>query len=120
MQINSLRFRFLKQALPEASRKRIAVLTGARQTGKTTLVRNLYRTRSGRELDLLIETPAGITGVEIKSRDKVYAKDFRTMQDVALKLGNRWRGGLVVYRGREVRKAADPGIWIVPSRRLFG
>ncbi len=79
-----------------------------------------YRTRSGRELDLLIETPAGITGVEIKSRDKVYAKDFRTMQDVALKLGNRWRGGLVVYRGREVRKAADPGIWIVPSRRLFG
>jgi len=79
-----------------------------------------YRTRSGRELDLLIETPAGITGVEIKFRDKVYAKDFRTMQDVALKLGNRWRGGLVVYRGREVRKAADPGIWIVPSRRLFG
>lgn len=78
-----------------------------------------YRTRSARELDLLIETASGITGIEIKSRDKVYQKDFKTMQDVALKLGNKWLGGLVVYRGREIKKIADPGIWIVPSRRLM-
>ncbi|MCF8108680.1 MAG: ATP-binding protein [Desulfohalobiaceae bacterium] len=78
-----------------------------------------YRTRSGKELDLLIETVSGIIGVEIKSRDKVYHKDLRAMQDVALKLGKQWLGGLLVYRGRELHKIADPNIWQVPSRRLL-
>jgi hypothetical protein len=78
-----------------------------------------YRTRSGMELDLLIETPSGLVGVEMKSREQVYGQDLRVMRDLARILGPTWRGGIVVYRGSEIRKLDDSGIWMVPSRRLF-
>jgi len=78
-----------------------------------------YRTRAGMELDLLIETTAGIMGMEIKSRQKIYKKDLRAMKDVAVQLGGRWLGGIVAYQGNEIKKMDQPGIWCVPSRRLF-
>jgi uncharacterized protein len=78
-----------------------------------------YRTRAGLELDLLLETEHGLIGMEIKSRQAVSSKDLRAMKEVAHALGSDWRGGLVVYQGDEIRKLAEPGIWAVPSRRLF-
>ncbi len=78
-----------------------------------------YRTRSGRELDLLLETEAGLMAMEIKSRQVVVEKDIKVMQTVASRLGEKWIGGLVVYRGGEIRKIGEPEIWAVPSRRLF-
>jgi hypothetical protein len=77
-----------------------------------------YRTRSGLELDGLIETGSGIVGVEIKARKNVYSKDLSVMRNLAQKLGNSWKGGIVVYLGREIHKL-DHHIWAVPSRRLF-
>jgi hypothetical protein len=38
---------------------------------------------------------------------------------VARGLGDRWRGGLVIYAGDTIMPLADPEIWAVPSRRLF-
>ncbi len=78
-----------------------------------------YRTRSGREVDLLLETQGGLIGIEIKSRDTVAGKDMRPMQSLAEKLGKQWRGGLVVYTGRKIEQIGKPDIWAVPSRRLF-
>lgn len=78
-----------------------------------------YRTRSGMELDLLIEASDGIIGVEIKSRQKVVNKDLRAMREIARYAGKRWKGGLVVYRGNEIKQIDDAGIWQIPSRRLF-
>jgi len=78
-----------------------------------------YRTRSGLEVDLLLETNQGIIGMEIKSRETVTRSDTRPLQDVAAGLGSEWRGGIVIYRGNEIRKIAEPSIWAVPSRRLF-
>ena len=78
-----------------------------------------YRTRSGMELDMLIQTRAGLIGVEIKSR-KTYAKtNLRTMKKISQKLGKEWRGGLLVNQGNVLRKIDEPNIWVVPSRRLF-
>jgi hypothetical protein len=77
-----------------------------------------YRTRSGLEIDLVLETRQGIVGMEIKSRDTVGGADVRALREVAAKLGSEWRGG-VVYRGKEIRKIAEPSIWAVPSHRLF-
>jgi len=79
-----------------------------------------YRTRSGREVDLLLETAAGIIGIEIKSRKAVVPKDTTALRQIAAALGPRWRGGLVVYAGDVLERIADPGIWSVPGRRLFG
>jgi uncharacterized protein len=78
-----------------------------------------YRTRSGLEIDLVLETQQGIVGMEIKSRDTVGSADVRALREVAAKLGSEWRGGIVAYRGKEIRKIAEPSIWAVPSHRLF-
>jgi len=78
-----------------------------------------YRTRSGMELDLLIQTETGFIGMEIKSRQTVVQKDTRVMKELASRLGTKWLGGIVVYRGNEIRQVDEPEIWAVPSRRLF-
>jgi predicted AAA+ superfamily ATPase len=79
----------------------------------------VYRTRSGMELDMLIQTRAGLIGIEIKSR-KTYAKaDLRAMKKISQKLGKEWRGGLLVNQGNVLRKIDEPNIWVIPSRRLF-
>jgi len=78
-----------------------------------------YRTRSGMELDLLLETPTGLIGMEIKSRSTVFRSDVRPMQIVAEALGSQWRGGLILYTGNHITRIASPDIWAVPSRRLF-
>lgn len=77
-----------------------------------------YRTKSGMELDGLIETASGIVGIEIKAREKIYKKDVSVMKALASKLDNSWKGGIVVYLGREIQKI-DQNIWCIPSRRLF-
>jgi hypothetical protein len=78
-----------------------------------------YRTRSGNEVDLLLETSFGIMGIEIKSRAVLAPKDIRSLKMVAEKLGERWHGGMVVYTGNEIKQLAEPDIFAVPSYRLF-
>jgi uncharacterized protein len=78
-----------------------------------------YRTRSGNEVDLLLETVFGVIGIEIKSRASLAAKDFRPLKMVAEQLGERWCGGMVVYTGDEIKPIGSPDIFAVPSRRLF-
>ncbi|MEW6219937.1 MAG: ATP-binding protein [Thermodesulfobacteriota bacterium] len=79
-----------------------------------------YRTRSGLEVDLLVEQPSGILAVEVKGRAVVTATDVRPMQELAARLGRRWLGGLVVYRGKSLQQVAAPDIWAMPSHRLLG
>ncbi|MEK6775311.1 MAG: ATP-binding protein [bacterium] len=78
-----------------------------------------YRTRSGLELDLLLSTENGFIGIEIKGREMIVSSDIRPMREIASVLKKKWHGGLVVYQGNEIRKLSEPGIWAVPSRRLF-
>lgn len=78
-----------------------------------------YRTRSGLEVDILLESSAGIVGMEIKSRQVLASKDVTGLKEIAAALGKKWRGGLVVYSGNELKRIADPQIWAVPSHRLF-
>jgi predicted AAA+ superfamily ATPase len=78
-----------------------------------------YRTRTGMEIDILLRTPHGIIGMEIKNRKTYSGSDVRSMRDVAAALGKKWRGGLLVYRGDSLKKIADPDVWVIPSRRLF-
>ncbi|MBI5409815.1 MAG: ATP-binding protein [Nitrospirae bacterium] len=78
-----------------------------------------YRTRSGLELDLLLSTEKGLAGIEIKGRETLVPSDIRPMKELASALKEKWLGGLVIYKGDEIRKLSEPGIWAVPSRRLF-
>jgi hypothetical protein len=78
-----------------------------------------YRTRSGLELDILLQTEYGIIGLEVKSRKKIINSDTRAMKEIARALGKDWRGGMVLYQGDEIKKISEPDIWVVPSRRFF-
>jgi predicted AAA+ superfamily ATPase len=89
------------------------------KTAQTNAEIYFYRTRSGMELDMLLQTEDGLIGIEIKSR-KTHAKaDLRAMKEVANSLGKEWRGGLLINRGNILRKIDEPDIWVIPSRRLF-
>ncbi len=80
-----------------------------------------YRTRSGLELDLMVGSPGGgWLGIECKLRDQAHASDLKAMRRVADALGDGWRGGLLLYRGRTIElldEARD--IWAMPVHRLF-
>jgi predicted AAA+ superfamily ATPase len=78
-----------------------------------------YRTRSGMEVDLLLETPAGVIGMEIKSRTTVSEKDAAPLKALAQTLSGKWRGGVVLYTGKRISRFDSPSIWAIPSRRLF-
>ena len=78
-----------------------------------------YRTRSGLEIDVLLQTEYGVIGIEVKSRTRVDRCDLRPMQSVAGVLGNEWKGGLVIYKGNMIMKVGEPDIWAVPAYRLF-
>ena len=77
-----------------------------------------YRTRSGLEIDFLLQTSHGLLAIEVKAREKVERSDFSAMKRLAEKLGKRWLGGLVLYRGTRVYEV-EPGCWAVPTWRFF-
>ncbi len=78
-----------------------------------------YRTRSGFEVDLLLETSRGIIGVEIKNRLGT-PRDARNLVRLAEAVGQRWLGGLVVCRSGSIEPlTADAGVWRVPVHRLL-
>jgi hypothetical protein len=78
-----------------------------------------YRTRSGLELDIILQGKSGIIGMELKARTSVAPTDFRAMKEIARRLGPEWLGGIIAYQGDAIKRIAEPNIWAVPSRRLF-
>ncbi len=77
-----------------------------------------YRTRSGLEVDLLLTMPEGVWGIEIKAAARLGASDWRGLREVGQSLGPQWRGGLLVYSGPTLERAA-PNIWAMPVERLL-
>ncbi len=81
---------------------------------------SFYQTRSGMEVDLLLEGADGVLGIEIKQRDGAIARDLRGLRALAEGLGGRWRGGLVVHDGARIEELdAAAGLWAVPAHRLL-
>jgi len=79
---------------------------------------SFYRTRSGLEVDLLLDTPDGVWGIEAKSAAEPGKRSARSLQQLGEALGDRWRGGLVVHGGRRVEQLGE-NLWAVPVSRLL-
>ena len=79
-----------------------------------------YRTRSGFEVDLLIESDGILFGLEIKHRPRVVSRDLSPLRRLAGSLGDRWAGGAIIYTGDRL-EALDQaaGIWAIPVHRLL-
>jgi hypothetical protein len=80
---------------------------------------SFYRTRSGLEIDLVLETTSGMLAIEVKAREKWDHADLRSLRALADGLGEELRLGLVVTQGGGIERTADPRIWAVPVHRLF-
>jgi hypothetical protein len=66
-----------------------------------------------------VETPNGLIGIEIKSRQTVNFRDTGNLKRLAEKIGKQWLGGLIIYRGDVIKRLDDFDIWAIPSYRLF-
>ena len=77
-----------------------------------------YRTHDGTEVDLVISTESGVWGIEIKSSLQVSRSQTRSLRIFAKQMGERWRGGIVVYQGNMLQPI-EQNIWAVPMGRLF-
>lgn len=119
----------VREVLTEAP---VTILTGARQTGKSTLIRELlqdllawchlqvsppevhyWRTSSGLEVDLLVEIGEDLVGVEIKSRARPRQEDLRGLRALLEEYPDRVRHGVVLHSGTEARLLGDR-IWGIP------
>lgn len=77
-----------------------------------------YRTRSGLEIDFLLENENGFIAIEVKSRDIVSSSDIGSLRRLAESSGKSFVGGIVLYRGNKIQQF-DEKLWAVPSCRLF-
>ena len=80
---------------------------------------SFHRTRSGREVDLVVTTASGPIGIEVKNRGTVVPRDASALRALAKALGQEWVGGLVVDRGEDLRDLGGD-VWAVPVHRRFG
>jgi predicted AAA+ superfamily ATPase len=77
-----------------------------------------YRTRSGMEIDFIIETEQGIIALEVKNREKVTKSDFTAIRKIKTAAKDQFIGGIVVYRGNKIEQF-DKQLWAIPSGRLL-
>ena len=62
-----------------------------------------FRDHNGPEVDLILEARDGrVAGVEVKASSTVRGKDFRGLDVLAERLGDRFRNGVVLYLGDRV------------------
>lgn len=87
------------------------------KTNKERTELYFYRTRSGLEVDLIIETPNGIIAAEVKSKKNVDHHDAGALTALQQSAPN-CLGCIIIYMGDEI-KEIKKDIWAIPSWRLF-
>ncbi|MBF6619505.1 MAG: ATP-binding protein [Patulibacter sp.] len=78
-----------------------------------------YRDRDGREVDLVLEHPNGdVIGIEVKAAASIHTSDLTGLRHLRSKLGDRFRGGAVLYTG-EATVPFGNGLFAVPLSALW-
>ncbi|MBN3034235.1 MAG: ATP-binding protein [Bacteroidales bacterium] len=77
-----------------------------------------YRTRSGMEVDFILDTPSGIIAIEVKNRENISESDCSSLRRLASNSKKSIRLAMVVYKGNKLINFGA-GLWAVPSSRLF-
>ena len=78
-----------------------------------------FRTSDGREVDFVLERPDGsLVGIEVKTSDRLSAKDFKglkTLQEVA---GKDFICGIILYAGKDIISFGE-NLYAVPFSALW-
>lgn len=82
-------------------------------------VEPLYlRAHSGLEVDLVLEQQDRLLAVEVKNRPTVETRDAKGIERARRIFGERYCGGLVVYRGHRIERLSET-VWAVPDAVLL-
>lgn len=78
-----------------------------------------FRTASGQEVDFILEDLSGnVVGIEVKSRESVQGKDFKTLEMLQHELGDKFHKGIVFYSGKDIIAFGEK-LWAVPIHTLW-
>lgn len=77
-----------------------------------------YRTSTGMEIDFLLAAGDRILPIEVKSRERVFPTDGRSLEAFLKTHTERAPLGLIVYPGRDIGEVRK-NIWAVPDWYLF-
>ena len=66
-----------------------------------------WRTSKGAEVDFVLETDRGLLPIEVKSGERITAKDHRHLQVFLEEYSDSCRGGLLIHAGDETYWAAE-------------
>ncbi|MHB8719715.1 MAG: ATP-binding protein [Candidatus Dormibacteria bacterium] len=79
-----------------------------------------FRTRDGAEVDLVIETGDGrVLGIEVKAASSAAVADFRGLNQLQQKLGDKFTAGVVLHLGqRSFRQGGR--LFALPLDRVWG
>ena len=80
---------------------------------------SFLRTVGRLEIDLLLEPQDGILAFEMKNRATVLPRDARSIERGRNVLGERYRCGVVVYRGERIERLTET-VFAVPDWWLLG
>ena len=81
-----------------------------------------YRDRAGAEVDIIIETPRGVIGVEVKAATSVSPKHFKHLQALRERLGEEFLAGVVLnlaeptLAGRKLYSLPINALWQAPAK----
>jgi predicted AAA+ superfamily ATPase len=78
-----------------------------------------FRTSNGKEVDFVLERPDGsIAGIEVKTSERVEAKDFAGLHELASLVKEDFVCGIVLYQGKAVVPFGK-NLWAVPFYFLW-
>jgi predicted AAA+ superfamily ATPase len=78
-----------------------------------------FRTHDGDEVDLVLQLPGGdVVAVEIKAGERVTTQDTKPLCRLRERLGERFRGGVLLHTGRTSAQLSDR-VHAVPMERLW-
>ena len=92
---------------------RVVAVNGARQVGKSTLVKAVLRSypdSTERSLDVATERQAALSdlvGIEVKAAETVHRRDFAGLRHLQSRLGDRFHFGLVLHAGTTFASFGD-------------
>ena len=77
-----------------------------------------YRDASGREVDLVLEGPEGLVGIEVKSKRRVGSGDFSGLRALERSVTERFRAGYVLHLGSQALPFGD-NLWSLPVHAVW-
>ncbi len=77
-----------------------------------------YRNSAGQEVDLVVEGPEGLVGIEVKSGSTPSPSDFKGLKALAQDAGDRFVAGYLIYPGERALPFGDR-FWALPLVALW-